>query len=418
MEKYKEAENYLDENAAAYALQVIRESLRYPGQIESADELKTLMVLMARCFGEFGDENLQQTCVALSQDSANTDALYQLGFELVSAQYPDLASAVLSYALRESPQDIRILYELTASLEMQGLYEIALKYLKDSNTEAFLARYLMAFNTLMTGDIAESKKITATLTADSESSNYKLNRLRNIFARIEAVDGVTPLDNSDYRGWHFILTGGLLLHFPDPTENSYGQYEYLEDSESLCKEGIYRLCSIFDVWEMVIPRILSFDNPESHRLGLAFSYMLGIPEKKVVIPDEAGLLVIYDHSNIIPEVMDIISKHKSGSQVYCHASQFTREYKVAPDFTNLMYSSIISPWDRHIIFPRRPELPTSPPTESDEQLAKRIVSSDIQKSNLNDLQKLLDLAEAGKSFAAGSMVEGSTREKQWYGRRY
>lgn len=418
MEKYKDVENYLDENAAGYALQDIRESLRYPGQIESADELKTLTLLMSRCFAEFGNENLQQTCETVSQDSANIDALYQLGFELINAQYPDLGSAVLSYALRQSPQDLRILYELTASLEMQGLYEVALKYLKDSNTDAFLARYLMAFNTLMTGDITESKKITATLRANSESSNQMLKRLHNIFARAEAVDGVTPLDKSDYRGWHFILTGGLLLHLPDPTENNYGQYEYLEDSESLCKEGIYRLCSIFDVWKMHIPRILSFNNPESQRLGLAFSDTLGIPEKKVVTPKEAGLFVIYDYSNVIPEVIDTISKYKIGQQIYCHASQFTREYKVAPDFTNLMYSSIISPWDRHIIFPRRPELPTSAPTESNEQLAKRIVESDIRKSNLNDLQKLLDLAEAGKSFAAGSMKEGATREKQWYGRRY
>lgn len=418
MKKYKDIENYLNENGAGYAFEAIREKLKYPGQIENREELKALTDIMARCFAEFGNESLQQACEALAQDSINSDTLYQLGFELVNTQYPDIASTVLSYALWQSPQDLRILYELTASLEMQGLYELALKYLKESNTDAFLARYLMAFNTLMTGDIAGSEKITTTLTANSESSNHMLKRLHAIFARAEAVDGVTSLDKSDYRGWHFILTGGLLLHLPDPKENSYGQYHYLEDSESLCKEGIYRLCLIFDVWKMEIPRILSFDNPESQRLGLAFSDILGIPEKKVVTPKEAGLFVIYDHSNVISEVMDIISKHKSGNQIYCHASQFTREYKVAPDFTNLMYSSIISPWDRHIIFPRRPELPTSAPTESDEQLAKRIISSDIQKSNLKDLQKLLDLAQAGKFFAAISMVEGSSREKQWYGRKY
>jgi hypothetical protein len=416
MEKYKDIENFLDKNSAGYAMQAIKESLRYPGQIESADELRTLMVLMSRCFAEFGDENLQQACKAVSQESANSDALYQLGFDLVAIQHPDLASAILSYALRQSPQDIRILYELTASLEIQGLYEVALKCLQESNTEAFLARYLLAFNTLMAGDIGESKKITATLRVDSESANYKLKRLRDIFARAEAIEGVTPLNPSDYRGWHFILTGGFLLHLPDPTENSYGQYEHLEDSESLCKEGIYLLCAIFDNWKQEIPRILSFDNPESHRLGLAFSDYLGIPEKTVVIPDEAGLFVVYDHSNVICEVMDIVSKKQKGVQFYCHASQFTREYKVAPDFVNLFHSSIISPWSKHIIFPRRPDLPTSASTETDEQLAERIVSSAIQESNLEDLKELLNLALAGKALAAANMPGGTIREKQWHGR--
>lgn len=418
MEKYKEAEKYLIENGVGYALDKIREILNHSEEIENTEELKTLTGLLARCFSALGNEKLQQVCQVVSSGEVDSDILYQLGFELVNAQYYDIASTILSYALERFPKDLRILYELTASLEMQGLYESALKILKGFNAETFLANYLLAFNTLMTGDIAGSQKITDNLRADSGSSEYMLKRLHTIFERVRAIEGVSPLDKSDYRGWHFILTGGVLLHLPDPTKHNYGQYEYLEDSESLCKEGIFRLSAIFDVWKMKIPQILSFDNPESQRLGLAFSEMLGIPEKKVVIPREPGLFVIYDHSNVIPEVLDLILKHEKGLQVYCHASQFTREYKVTPDFTNLMYSSIVSPWNKYLIFPKRPELPISPSAKSDHQLAKDIVNSELSQSSLKDLQNLLNLAEVSKPFAAGLMKEGIHREKQWYGRKY
>jgi len=91
---------------------------------------------------------------------------------------------------------------------------------------------------------------------------------------------------------------------------------------------------------------------------------------------------------VIVEELDIISKHEKGMHFYCHASQFNREYKVAPDFTNLMYSWLVSPWDRHTIFPWRPDLPTSAPSESDYELAGQIVSSEVDKNNLKKIESL------------------------------
>lgn len=417
MKEYKEIEKHLNQKNGGKALKLIRDLLQFPKEIEDAAELKTVLDLLTKSFGQTSNDQLQQACQILSKDIANMDAFYKLGFILTARQYPEIASAVLAYAVKQAPNNLPVLHELVAALEMQGLYAPALSSLKNANGTDFTTRYLLAFNTLMTGDIDEALNIGKTLKSDSASSDVMLKKWHAIFARVRAVEGVTSLDRSDYRGWHFILTGGLLLHLPDPAKHMYGQYESLEDSESLIKEGIYRLCSIFDLWKFKVPKILSFDNPESHRLGLAFSSTLGIPEKTVVSPKEAGLFVVYDHSNVINEVMDGISKHSNSMLFYCHASQFNREYKVAPDFTNLMYTWLVSPWERHTIFPHRPDLPTSPPTENDQELAKRIVSAEIDKNNLIDLTSLLNLAEAGKKYAAFSQANGSSRERQWYGRK-
>jgi hypothetical protein len=417
MNHYKDVKTYLDQKDAGSAFDLIKKQLTPSYKIENNIELKILLELISRSFALFGDESSQAACSKLVNDTTNSNAFYELGIRLTSAQHPGIATAILGYGLSQFPKDERLLHELVASLEIQGLYKIALTYLKASQNREFTTIYLLAFNTLMMGDIDEARKIAVALEPNS-TSEYQMNdRLNRIFLRIKAIEGVTSLDASDFRGWHFALTGGLLLHLPDPAKHKFGHYESLEDSNALLKEGIYRLCSIFELWKVRIPRIHSFDNPESHRLGLAFSETLGVPERTTLLPNEPGLFVFYDQANIIRDVLTQISKHAKGVYFYCHGSQFNSEYSVAPDFTNLMYSWMVSPWDRHTIFPPRPDLPTSPPSASDLELAKAITSSDVHQENLNDLNKLLELADAGKAYTAQSMPEGSPRERQWHGRK-
>lgn len=410
------ADSLVRQGAAGQALKNIRGQLSQATALSSGAAVEALTNLLASCFKKLKLDKLALASAALSQNSSDTEAVYKLGFQLVAAQMPDLAAAVLAYGLNIAPQEQRILLELSAALEIQGKYGEALGFLSRSGTNSFMPRYLMAFNTLMTGDIRSARERAAELTPATDAQIVMLERLTRVFARVDAVTGVTPLDVSDYRGWHFILTGGLLLHLPDPTEHQFGHYAYLEDSESLCKEGILRLAAVLEIWECGIPKILSFDNPESRRLGLAFAEVLGVPEKTVVMPDEPGLLVIYDQSSVIEEVLALLAKHSNDIRLFTHASQFSREYKVASDFTNLEYGSIISPWNRHIIFPPRPDLPTVPPTGRDTDLAHEVAASCVAPNQLADIQVLLNLAATAKGWAAGNMAAGRPREKHWHGR--
>ena len=410
------AESLIRRGAAGQALQKIRGQLSQATALSTGAEVAALTNFLARCFKKLQLDKLELASAALSQNSSDSEAVYRLGFQLVADQMPDMAAAVLAYGLKIAPREERILLELSAALEIQGRYGEALEFLRRFGANSFMARYLTAFNTLMTGDISGAREGAAELTPQTDAQIVMLERLKRVFARVDAVAGVSSLDVSDYRGWHFVLTGGLLLHLPDPTEHPFGHYAYLEDSESLCKEGILRLAAVLEIWKCSIPKILSFDNPESRRLGLAFAEILGVPEKTVVMPDEPGLLVIYDQSAVIEEVFALLVKHSNGIRLFTHASQFSREYKVAADFTNLEYGSIISPWNRHIIFPPRPGLPTAPPTGSDADLAHEVSASYVAPEQLADIQVLLDLAAAAKDWAAGTMAAGAPREKHWYGR--
>jgi hypothetical protein len=410
-------EKYLQQRKSSQALASLRALLKDTGILQNKADAENLLSLVAKCFQQKQQPDLKKAATHAMHTLHDPEALYQLGFQLNAAGYPDIAAAILAYGHRQFRKDLQILYELVAALEMQGRYVAALTYLRAANPSEFLAQYLLAFNTLMAGDIAEAKVIASRLDASSGSSHNMVTRLNRVFAREEAVRGVTSLDENDHRGWHFILTGGLLLHLPPPqAQQPGGYYAYLEDSESLCKEGIQRLAAVLEAWKWSVPKVWRFDNPESNRLGLAMADILGVRSETAVLPEKKGLFVFYDHSSVISEVLEHIAKHHKEMQVYCHASQINREYTVAPDFTNLLYESIVTPWNKHIIFPWRPDLPTEAPTESDPQLAKRIVKSTVASDALDDMQQLLDLAVAGKQWAAAMQAENSPREKQWRGR--
>ena len=412
----KGAESLVRRGAAGPALQNIRGQFGQTTALSSATEVEALCDLLARCFQQLQMDKLELASAALAHNSSDGDAVFKLGIQLVAARMPELAAAVLAYGLDIAPREQRILLELSAALEMQGKFGEALEFLRAFDADGFMPRYLTAFNTLMVGDIDGAREGAAGLTPETDAQIPMLERLTRVFARADAVAGVTSLDKSDHRGWHFILTGGLLLHLPDPAEHPFGHYAYLEDSERLCKEGILRLAAVLEVWDRGISKVLSFNNPESRRLGLAFAELLGVPEKTVVMPDESGLLVIYDQSSVIEEVFALLAKHGHDIRLFTHASQFSREYKIAPDFTNLRYGSIISPWNRHIIFPPRPDLPTAPPTGSDKDLAHEIAASDVELEQLTDMQALLDLAAAAKEWVAAVQAAGAPREKHRHGR--
>jgi hypothetical protein len=135
-----------------------------------------------------------------------------------------------------------------------------------------------------------------------------------------------------------------------------------------------------------------------------------------VVPDEPGLLVIYDQSSVIDEVYALLAKHSNDIRLYVHASKYSREYKVASDFTNFECDSIVSPWNRHTIFPTRPDLPTAPPAGTDADLAHEIGTAAVGHDAMADVQALLRIAAAAKDMAAGMAEAGAPREKHWHGR--
>src|SRR4029077_773926 len=86
---------------------------------------------------------------------------------------------------------------------------------------SFLCAYLYAFNAAMTGRLDLARTALADLQPDSSETESMRGTIAGIVARAERIAGVCALDARDLRGWHYVLTGGLVIHqspygFDDP----------------------------------------------------------------------------------------------------------------------------------------------------------------------------------------------------------
>jgi hypothetical protein len=100
--------------------------------------------------------------------------------------------------------------------------------------------------------------------------------------------------------------------------------------------------------------------------------------------------------------------------VFTHATRWSVEQAVTPDFTTLLCERIVSPWDRYAIYPPRPGLPAGPPAESDKAIGARIARTALPPAALDDLPSLLSLAEALRD--ATTMRRAGTRRRLWVAR--
>jgi tetratricopeptide (TPR) repeat protein len=412
-ETYDEALSCLEQGSPFFALEMMRGALDYPESPRTDDEWTRAFDLLARILDGLEQKAIGNLCRAVAS-ALDVDLHYRLGHALIDYRRPAMAASILARAHRLAPTREDVLEELVAALELEGRFDDARRALASATLTKFLTRYLLAFNTLMSGDIDEGRRLTAALQPATSDDAFMRARLDEMFARIDAVQGVTPLDPTDLRGWHFVVTGGLLLHLAPTALGFNGRYGTLEDSEALCLEGIRRLASVLEAWGAMPKRVLAYQNPDSARFSRAVGTVLGIPVRDVIAPEGPGLFVAYDLAAVLPEVLSGLVKCEPGRVVFSHASQWTKEHPTTADATTLLYETNVSPWNRHTIFPHRPDLPSGPPTESDDELANRIVHTPLPADALSDLKKLLDLARAVAPLTPARRGSGN-HSRQWAG---
>src|SRR5258708_13714115 len=97
--------------------------------------------------------------------------------------------------------------------------------------------------------------------------------------RAGCLFGIKLTDRRDLRGWHFVLTGGLLLHLSPHgfDEGMNGRYAFVQDSGALCLEGIQRLRAVLDTLKCTVPRVFELPERSSAILAHAVAQLLHCP---------------------------------------------------------------------------------------------------------------------------------------------
>ncbi len=349
-QNFLKASDAYESGDAETAFRQIRPLLSYPATSELEVRWKTTWNLFSLIGSTFAGEDFAKLARQVAFYPDNINVLYKMGYELIEQSLPRIAATVLARAQHISPAQPSIVEELAVALERSHFHHDACEVLRsqpDLLNQKFLFCYLLAFNTIMSGDLSAARQLLPLRPGDEREQRMAQN-VENMVARAGCIDAVSPLDRQDLRGWHFALTRGMLLHRSpyglDAGMN--GRYAYVQDSYSLIHEGIQRLKIVLDTWQFPLKRVIMLPDHNSQILAYAVAQALGC---KLVrwsrwTANRSGLVVAYDLKDIAEEAFQNLGTLKPGQLFWTHASCWTQDQPYAADLTTFLYQVNTPPW--------------------------------------------------------------------------
>ena len=361
------------DEAEAYA--ALRTELEWP---RGKDLPRAAVIVAVARLGELaagrGAEPLAELAAAVVADPDTPELLYDLGYALIDAGAPAIAATILWRCLAITGGREEVVTELVSALESSLAYSDALAILEEYaalRATSFLARYLYAFNAAMSGRLDLTRAVLPELVPDSPETSALHATIAGIIERADRIAGACSLDARDLRGWHYVLTGGLLAHvspygFDDPM---HGRYAWLADSLPRIVTGIDRLVAL--VKGSGMPCVYAPQGTGHEILGAAVAARLGIPLAPwpaVGVP-APGLVVFYDLADLAPHHVAQLLQRRPDQILYAHASPWTVDSPIAPDITTLLYQSLVAPWEDGDVEVTAEVLLASPGLDAGDQLA-------------------------------------------------
>ena len=402
----------LERGDAREAFRKFRGTMEYPGQLgDDPERWRDAVTVFARIAAALADDALATLVRRAADAPDDIQALYDLGYGLIEQALNGIAATVLARANLLLPNQELLVTDLACALERDLRFGEACRFLRAAPElveQSFECCYALAYNALMTGDLIESRQLLRDLDpGDDPDLTAMTDRIAGMLSRADAVEGVTRLNETDLRGWHFVLTGGVLLHlWPLELDAMRGRYAYTTDDPSRCLEGIRRLASVFEAWSVRPTRVWLLPNPDSASLGSAAAQVLGLPSERWPPrgTTEPGLIVAYDLSTLDETLMRQVREHRRGQFLWAHASCWTTEPPFAADLTTYLYQYNASPWGERVgmnpdtrQFERLPA-DTRPPADR----ATEIVAANLDAEALKDVPALVDLAQAARRVTGGT----------------
>ncbi|KAK2741068.1 hypothetical protein FQN55_008472 [Onygenales sp. PD_40] len=404
-EQLKQAKELFKEGNTEGAFKAVKRVLQYPGTgvsetgvfVEALDAFAPISQQLG------GDSNIAELVHDAAAEPDNVDSLYELGNEMIKCQLQSMAATVLARAQALAPDEEPVTSTLAVALEKEMRHKDACRVL-EASTELiktdFICCYLLALNSIMVGKLDRVRELLPVLRQlCGEDDTYEVlpRRMEAMLERASSVEGVTTLDQHDLRGWHYVLSGGLLLSlavagFDDPM---HGRFCFIYDNESVCLESIRRLKLVLDQANITPPRVFCVQEHKSALLAKALAETLGC--ELVAWPEngsrEPGIIAIYDSEDIDYTTYDTMQERPAGQILWTHALKWTRTHTVAPDVVSYLSQFNYSPWHR------------SPPSVKDGKVADQTEADDPATVHPDVLvQRILEAHVEG----AGSYFIGDT----------
>lgn len=401
------------------ALITLREICRQPEFHKDLPRLTSVLEIFARISEHFASAEQVDTARAAARH--DPEALYNLGSSLLGENLGDIALIAFLRVNDLVPREAVVIGGIAQALENLGQSRQAcdtLRGVPELLDVDFFLRYLLAFNGIMAGDLADALQSMEMLGEPSDPDETAMAaRVGDMLARANAIRDICALDGKDLRGWHYVLTGGILTHLSPYgfDDGMNGRYAFTQDSHARCKEGLLRLKAVLDAWGNTPDRIISAGDRGSSILAAAAAELFDLPLEPFGDPRRAGLIVAYDPMEVPDEFYGPLSECMPGQMLYCHAARWTEPAPYTPDIVTLLYQTNMAPWgERMQIDPESHGSETVPPdTRPAEEVAADILGATPDDEDMADIGDLARIAAAMKDKSAAFQSSGE-RSPIWY----
>ncbi len=288
-------------------------------------------------FGLVADRIVGKELGDLSRSVAETPTeprgLFELGHALLSQGLARHAIPLLRHAHQLTPEPA-VRRALTVACQKAHHYDEVVELLSGGSDLTYADRHALVFNTLLVGRVEEA---LGTPLGDPPDENWTVARQQlDAQLRRAALAKTLPgaLSSQDLRGWHFTLTGAVLLHlspygFPEPMA---GRYAMLNDSKERCAHTVEALATVLDIVGLEPPRIVALPDYDSEVIATALATRMNVPlESFGTGREDAALLVAYDLGNVADLALRAVYHRRVGQMLVEHASQWTDPIELAPD---------------------------------------------------------------------------------------
>jgi hypothetical protein len=319
----------------------------------AADGMPTAVVaaLVGAAAAQVGYDDLATAAASAADTPDEPQRLYDFGHACVGRGVDHLAIRPLSEALALAPDVVPILSELVAALEGAGRHAAAVSVLEEHETILrWPNRFQLVYNAIMAGELAKAETGFALLPVpDEDHWAPARDKVRWMLERAAVVRDLTPLDGKDLRGWHFVLTGGVLAGLAPWgfDQGMTGRWAYTSDSLDRCAEGLRRLGVVLRAAEVVPESVSLLPDRSSQILGTAAAEVFGLP----AVPFEAGrprtLIVAYDLADVADvdrATVGALRNRAPGQVLFEHATCWTDPPTVAADVSTLLGQMVVAPW--------------------------------------------------------------------------
>ena len=158
---------------------------------------------------------------------------------------------------------------------------------------------------------------------------------------------VTSLDRQDLRGWHYVLTGGVLASLsPYGFDAMTGRWAYVSDSVAGCAAALGRLKLILDAAGTAPESVALLPDRSSRILGAAAAATLGLPATDFDPgkPAAHSLVVAYDLTKTDPGAVAALRERAPGQVLFERATCWTDPPRVTADVSGLLGQAVVPPW--------------------------------------------------------------------------